>query len=261
MNNSIQIFRNPQFGSVRTAEIGGKPYFVANDIARALGYKRPADAITAHCKGSVNRRYLTDGGEQEMKIIPEGDIYRLITHSKLPAAERFETWVFDEVIPSIRRTGGYIAGQETLTDDELLERAVMVAQRKIAERDKAIAEKDARIREMRPKEVFADAVAVSRTSILIGDLAKLIAQNGVDIGQKRLFAWMRDNGYLIKRKGADWNMPTQYSIKLKLFEVKESTVSTPDGSVRITRTTKVTGKGQQYFINKFLSSKPEDKNG
>ena len=105
---------------------------------------------------------------------------------------------------------------------------------------------------MRPKEVFADAVATSHTSILIGDLAKLLEQNGVDIGQKRLFIWMRDNGYLIKRKGSDWNMPTQKSMELGLFEVKESTVNNPDGSIRINKTTKVTGKGQQYFINKFL---------
>jgi len=128
----------------------------------------------------------------------------------------------------------------------------MIAQRKIAERDRTIAEKDTKIREMRPKEVFADAVAASHTSILIGDLAKLIAQNGVDIGQKRLFAWMRSNGFLIKRKGSDWNMPTQYSIKLGLFEVKECAINNPDGTVRITRTTKVTGKGQLYFIQKFL---------
>lgn len=251
--NSIQIFSNPAFGSVRTVDINGKPYFVANDVARALGYSNPSKATNDHCK-NVMKMWGNDslGRPTEFKVIPEGDIYRLVIKSQLPTAEKFERWVFDEVLPSIRGNGGYVAGQESLTDDELLERAVMVAQRKIAERDKAIAEKDAKIREMRPKEVFADAVAVSRTSILVGDLAKLIAQNGVDIGQKRLFAWMRDNGYLIKRKGSDWNMPTQYSMKLKLFEVKESTVSNPDGSVRITRTTKVTGKGQGYFINKFL---------
>lgn len=251
--NSVQIFENPEFGFVRTLDIDGKPYFVANDIARALGYKRPADAITAHCKGSVNRRYLTDGGEQEMKVIPEGDVYRLIVRSQLPSAVRFEAWVFDEVLTSIRRNGGYIIGQESLTDDELLERAVMVAQRKIAERDKAIAEKDARIREMRPKEIFSDAVTVSDTCILIGELAKILKQNGVDIGQNRLFAWMRSNRYLISRKGTDYNMPMQKSMEMGLFEIKERTINNPDGSVRITKTVLVTGKGQQYFINKFLN--------
>jgi len=253
VNNSIQIFRNPQFGSVRTVEIGGKPYFVANDIARALGYKRPADAITAHCKGSVNRRYLTDGGEQEMKIIPEGDIYRLITHSKLPAAERFETWVFDEVIPSIRRTGGYIAGQETLTDDELLERAVIVAQRKIAERDKVIAEKDARIREMRPKEVFADAVTASDTSLLVRDVAKLIRQNGIPLGEKRFYKWLRENGFICKNSTA----PTQKAMEQGLFEIVIRTVERGNGLPLETKTTKVTGKGQIYFIQRFLHQEPE----
>lgn len=151
-----------------------------------------------------------------------------------------------EILPSIRKNGGYIAGQETMSDDELMARALQVAQNKILERDK-------QIETMKPKAIFADAVAASHTSILIGDLAKLISQNGVNIGQKRLFKWLRDNGYLIKREGSDRNMPTQRSMEMKLFEVKESTISNPDGSVRITRTPKVTGKGQQYFVNKFLA--------
>jgi len=256
--NSIQIFENSEFGHMRTVEVEGKPYFMASDVAKALGYKYPNDAINQHCRATVKYRTPISGKIQDVNFISEGDLYRLITHSKLPSAERFEYWVFDEVLPSIRRNGGYIAGQESLTDDELLERAVMVAQRKIAERDQMLAEKNARIQAMRPKEVFADAVAVSRTSILIGDLAKLIAQNDVDIGQKRLFAWMRENGFLIKRKGSDWNMPTQYSMKMGLFEIKESVINNPDGTVRITRTTKVTGKGQIYFIQKFLAQSQEE---
>lgn len=131
------------------------------------------------------------------------------------------------------------------TPEQIMARAIKVAEATIAQKDKLIIE-------MKPKALFADAVASSNTSILIGDLAKLIKQNGIEIGQKRLFAWMRENGYLIKRQGADWNMPTQRSMEMKLFEVKESTVNNPDGSVRINKTTKVTGKGQQYFINKFL---------
>lgn len=252
--NELQIFNSEEFGEVRTVEIDRKPYFVANDVARALGYKRPADAVTAHCKGSVKHRYLTDGGEQELKVIPEGDIYRLTVRSKLPSAERFERWVFDEVIPSIRKNGGYIAGQENMTDEELLANAVLVAQKKIAERDRIIEQQNQKIKADKPKTIFADAVSTSHTSILVGDLAKLICQNGVKIGQVRLFDWMRKNGYLIK-SGSSYNMPVQRYVEQGLFEVKESNIQNPDGSVRITRTTKVTGKGQIYFVNKFLNGK------
>lgn len=252
--NELQIFNSEEFGEVRTVEIDRKPYFVANDVAKALGYKRPADAVTAHCKGSVKHRYLTDGGEQELKVIPEGDIYRLTVRSKLPSAERFERWVFDEVIPSIRKNGGYIAGQENMTDEELLANAVLVAQKKIAERDRIIEQQNQKIKADKPKTIFADAVSTSHTSILVGDLAKLICQNGVKIGPVRLFDWMRKNGYLIK-SGSSYNMPVQRYVEQGLFEVKESNIQNPDGSVRITRTTKVTGKGQIYFVNKFLNGK------
>lgn len=255
--NDLQIFENSEFGTVRTVEIDGKTYFVANDVARALGYKRPNDAITAHCRGTLKHRIGVQTGvrgdgmpalqEIDMLIIPEGDIYRLVIKSQLPSAEKFESWVFDEVLPSIRKHGVY-AVDELLNDPDLAIKA-FTALKEEKERNKALQADNAR---MRPKEVFADAVATSHTSILIGDLAKLLKQNGVDIGQKRLFSWMRENGYLIKRQGSDWNMPTQRSMELGLFEVKESTVNNPDGSVRINKTTKVTGKGQQYFINKFL---------
>lgn len=254
--NELHIFNSEEFGQVRTVEINGKPYFVANDVARALGYKRPADAVTAHCKGSVKHRYLTDGGEQELKVIPEGDIYRLTVRSKLPSAEKFEKWVFDEVVPSIRTNGGYIAGQETLSDEDLMAKAILVAQRKIKERDQIIEQQKAKIEADRPKTIFADAVSASHTSILIGDLAKLICQNGYQIGQKRLFQWMRDNGYLMV-SGSSRNMPKQKYVEQGLFEIKESNVQNPDGSVRITRTTKVSGKGQLYFVNKFLGQEIE----
>lgn len=249
--NELRIFSSDEFGQIRTAEINGKPYFVASDVATALGYATPRDAIARHCKGVVKRDTPTSGGTQELSYINEGDVYRLIMRSKLPAAEKFESWVMDEVIPSIRKNGGYIAGQENLSDDELLAKALMVAQNKIAERDRIIAEKQEHIEKMRPKEIFADAVSSSHTSILIGDLAKLICQNGYQIGQKRLFEWMRNKGYLIKF-GASKNMPVQRYVEQGLFEIKESNVQNPDGSVRITRTTKVTGKGQVYFVNKFI---------
>lgn len=245
--NELQIFENSEFGTVRTVQFDGKTYFVANDVAKALGYVETAKAIRTHCKGVSEMDIPSNGGIQTMKIIPEGDIYRLVIKSQLPSAEKFECWVFDEVLPSIRKHGVY-AVDELLNDPDLAIKA-FTALKEEKERNKVLQADNER---MRPKEVFADAVATSHTSILIGDLAKLLKQNGVEMGQKRLFAWMRDNGYLIKRKGTDWNMPTQKSMELGLFEVKESTLNNPDGSVRINKTTKVTGKGQQYFINKFL---------
>lgn len=243
--NEIKIFENQEFGKVRALEIDGKPYFAANDIANALGYKRTADAVTAHCKGSVKRRYLTDGGEQEVKFIPEGDVYRLIVRSKLPSAEKFERWVFDDVLPSIRQTGGY---QMTMPQGkELLALAVLEAQKTIEAQNKDI-------ERMKPKEIFADAVAASSTAILIGELAKLLRQNGIDIGQNRLFDWMRKNGYLIRQKGSAYNTPTQRSADLGILTTKETVIVRSDGSTEVKKTVKVTGKGQQYFINKFLKA-------
>lgn len=157
----------------------------------------------------------------------------------------------DEVLPSIRKHGGYILGQETLSDEELMAKAILVAKKKIAERDKIIEKQRLKIEADKPKTIFADAVSTSHTSILIGDLAKLICQNGYQIGQKRLFQWMRENGYLMV-SGSSRNMPKQKYVEQGLFEIKESSVQNPDGSVRITRTTKVSGKGQLYFVNKFL---------
>lgn len=244
VTNELQIFENPEFGELRTIEEGDKIYFVASDAAKMLGYKRPADAVTAHCKGSVKRRLPTNGGTQEMKVIPEGDLYRLIANSELPSAEKFESWVFDEVLPTIRKTGGYHVPQ---SPEEQMAQGLLAAQ-------KLLAEKDKRIEEMRPKEIFADAVSVSKTDILIGDLAKLIKQNGHDIGQKRLFSWLREKGYLIKRKGLDWNMPTQKAMEMKLFRVKETVVTHADGHTTVSKTPKVTGKGQVYFVNKFLTT-------
>lgn len=246
--NNLKIFENKEFGEIRTVVKDGEPWFVGKDVAEILGHSNPQRALRDYIddddKGVT--KIVTPGGTQTMAIINESGLYSLILSSKLPNAKKFKKWVTSEVLPSIRKNGGYIAGQETMSDDELMARALQVAQNKILERDK-------QIETMKPKAIFADAVAASHTSILIGDLAKLISQNGVNIGQKRLFKWLRDNGYLIKRNGSDWNMPTQRSMEMKLFEVKESTINNPDGSIRINRTPKVTGKGQQYFVNKFLT--------
>lgn len=246
--NELQIFKNEEFGEVRTVEINGKPYFVANDVAKSLGYVETAKAIRTHCKGVSEMDIPSNGGIQRMKIIPEGDIYRLIAKSKLPSAEKFESWVFDEVLPSIRKHGMY-ATEDLLNNPDLAIKA-FTALKEEREKNRLLQED---VKRMKPKEIFADAVSTSHTSILIGDLAKILRQNGIQTGQKRLFEWMRENGFLIKRNGADRNMPTQKAMEQGLFEVKESTVNNPDGSVRINRTTKVTGKGQQYFINKFFS--------
>lgn len=196
---------------------------------------------------SMHFRKLNNAGEN---FLTESGVYKLVFKSRKPSAEKFADWVADEVLPSIRKHGMY-AVDDLINNPDLAIKA-FTALKEEKERNKMLQVDNAR---MRPKEIFADAVATSHTSILIGDLAKLLKQNGIDMGQKRLFNWMRDNGFLIKRKGSDWNMPTQKSMELKLFEVKESTAQNPDGSVRINKTTKVTGKGQQYFINKFLGEK------
>ena len=248
--NELQIFNSDEFGQIRTVIIDNKPWFVASDVASALGYSNPRKAVIDHCKGVTKRDTPTSSGTQSISYINEGDVYRLIMKSKLPSAEKFESWVMDEVLPSIRKSGGYIAGQEQMSDTELMAKALLVAQKQIEQRNAIIEQQKAKIEADKPKTIFADAVATSKTSILVGDLAKLICQNGYQIGQKRLFDWMRENGYLIKT-GSSKNMPTQRYVEQGLFEIKESNVQNPDGSVRITKTTKVTGKGQIYFVNKF----------
>ena len=244
--NKIKVFENPEFGSIRTVEQDGEPWLAGKDVAAALGYSNPRDAISKHVddedKGVAKCDTL--GGNQNMTIINESGLYSLILSSRLPTAKKFKHWVTSEVLPSIRKTGGYISGQENMSDSELMAKALLVAQRQINQRD-------ARIAEMQPKALFADSVAASKTSILIGELAKILKQNGVATGQNKLFAWMRDNGYLIRRKGADYNMSTQRSMEMQLFEIKESVVSHADGHTSINKTPKVTGKGQVYFVNKF----------
>ena len=250
--NELQIFNSEEFGEIRTVTKDNQPMFCLTDVCRALDISNVGNVKQRLSdKGIHTADTPTNGGVQKMVYINESNLYKTIFQSRKESAERFTDWVTSEVLPSIRKNGGYIAGQESLSDDELLAKALMVAQNKIAERDRIISEKQERIEQMRPKEIFADAVSAIRTSILIGDLAKLICQNGFQIGQKRLFEWMRNNGYLMKY-GTSRNMPAQRYVEQGLFEIKESNVQNPDGSVRITRTTKVTGKGQIYFVNKFL---------
>ena len=242
--NDLKIFNNEEFGEIRTVVVNEEPMFCLTDICKALEMSNPT--MVAQRLDDDERTKLDLGRQGETNFITESGLYAVILRSDKPNAKKFRKWVTSEVLPSIRKNGGYIAGQENMTDDELMAKALMVAQNKIAERDK-------QIERMKPKEIFADAVSASETSILVGDLAKLISQNGYKIGQKRLFEWLRTNNFLIKC-GSSRNMPQQRFVEQGLFEVKESNIQNPDGSVRITRTTKGTGKGQIYFVNKFMKS-------
>lgn len=256
--NKIQIFQNEQFGKVRIAtNESNEPLFCLADVAKALGYNRPADAVSQHCKGVVILPTPTNGGVQEMKYGKESEVYRLTMKSKLPNAEKFQDWVCDEVLPSIRKHGAYMT-QETLekaltSPDFLIQLATNLKEEKQkrieAEKKAEIAEQT--IKSNAPKVLFADAVSTSQRSCLVAELAKILQQNGVNIGQNRLFAWMRENGYLCS-KGQYYNQPTQKAMDLGLFELKQTTINKPDGSILVSTTTKVTGKGQVYFVNKFL---------
>lgn len=243
----IKIFENPEFGEIRALEIDNEPWFVGKDVATALGYERGTKAVQDHVDLEDKRAVPiqdSTGRMQNTPIINESGLYSLILSSKLPSAKRFRRWVTSEVLPSIRKTGGYIQGQEALTDEELLERALIIAQRKIEE-------KDQQLKKARPKILFANAVSVSDGTISIADLAKLLYQNGVKIGQNRLFELLREKGYLIRRERSDKNMPTQRAMEMGLFRIKESIQQQGD-KIIIAKTVKVTGKGQRYFINKFL---------
>lgn len=244
--NELKQF-NFENNQVRTLLINDEPWFVGKDVAEILGYSNPRDALSKHVDSEdKNSVAIHDGnkGNPNLTIINESGVYALVFSSKLQSAKKFKHWVTSEVLPTLRKTGSYATPQ--LTGEELMAKALIEAKSVLERQNKQIIE-------MKPKAIFADAVATSDTSILIGDLAKLIKQNGTDIGQKRLFERMRNDGYLIK-KGTSKNMPTQMAMKKELFEVKERVISNPDGSTRITRTTKVTGKGQIYFINKFKNA-------
>lgn len=254
--NKIIVFENPEFGRVRSVNIDGEPWLVGKDVAEALGYSKARNAISVHVSEEDKKDAPIQGalgGTQNMTIINESGLYALIFGSKLESAKRFKHWVTSEVLPSIRKHGGYIAGQEDMADEELLARAVMLAQSKIEEKNRLIAEQQERIEQMRPKEIFANAVAASKATILVGELANVLKQNGINVGQNRLFKWMRENGYLIRRQGTDYNMPTQRSMEMGLFEIKETAVTHSDGHTTVSKTPKVTGRGQEYFINKFLA--------
>lgn len=245
--NEIQTFDFDGSG-IRTLTIGTEPYFVGKDVAEVLGYSNPQKAIRNHVddedKG-VNEMD-TPGGKQPIVIINESGLYSLILGSKLPEAKRFKRWVTSEVLPSLRRNGMY-AMDELLDNPDLAINALQ----KLKEEREARRQLELQNAEMKPKALFAEAVETSSTSILIGDMAKLLRQNGVEVGQRRLFDWLRTNGWLMKT-GESRNMPTQKAMEKGYFEIRERTISNPDGSVRITKTTKVTGKGQVWLTNEFM---------
>lgn len=256
MTSEIKIFKHPEFGSIRVTEQNGEPWFVAKDIAERLGYSNPRKAIIDH----VDEEDKTDGvtirdaigRDQNPTFINESGLYSLVLSSKLPNAKKFKRWVTSEVLPAIRRTGGYIATKEEDTPEEIMARALLIANETIQRQKEHIERANAKIEQDKPKVLFADSVSASDTSILVGELAKLCKQNGVDIGQTRMFEWLRNNGYLMQT-GSSRNLPTQRSMEMGLFTIKETTVVHADGHTTVNRTPKVTGKGQVYFVNKIMS--------
>ena len=249
--NQPQLF-NFKGQQVRTVTINNEPYFVGKDVADILGYQNPSRDINRHVDKEDRQNYQNGSlaSNRGMTVINESGLYSLILGSKLPTAKEFKHWVTSEVLPSIRKHGAYMTPQTIekalLSPDTIINLATQLKEEQ--EQRKHLQEEN---EQMKPKALFADAVSTSNSSILIGQLAKILKQNGVEIGQNRLFKWMRTHGFLGKR-GDSYNKPTQKAMNLGVFEVKERTVNNPDGSIRVTITTKVTGKGQQYFINKFL---------
>ena len=247
--SNLEISKNEEFGEISMMMIDGEPWFVGKDIAEVLGYVKERNAIAAHVEAEDKKVAPIQGvlgGKQEMTIINESGLYSLILSSKLPNAKKFKHWVTSEVLPTIRKHGAYMTDEKAF---DVLHNAGGLADL-LQQAAEQLKQKDIQIERMKPKELFADAVASSKNSILIGELAKLIKANGYDIGQNKLFSWMRENGYLMK-SGEAYNQPTQKSMELGLMKIKKSIINNPDGSTITTATTKITGKGQIYFVNKF----------
>ncbi|MCU6714951.1 phage antirepressor [Megasphaera butyrica] len=247
MENTLQVFKSTEFGEFRTVVINNEPWFVGKDVASILGYADTFGALKKHVDLEDKQNCQNDSFESPrgLTVINESGLYSLVLSSRLPTAKKFKRWVTSEVLPSIRKTGGYHLPNFANPAE---------AARAWADQFDARQRAEKQIEQDKPKVLFADSVSVSHTSILIGELAKLLQQNGVPMGQNRLFQWLREKSYLIRRKGTDYNMPTQRAMEMGLFEVKETVVSHSDGHTSISKTPKVTGKGQIYFINKFLES-------
>lgn len=251
----IQIFSNPQFGEIRTlADEANEPLFCLADLCAALGISNHRNVKARLDEDDVRLMDTTDnlGRTQQVIFVTESGMYDVILRSDAEKAKPFRKWLTSDVIPSIRKTGGYIVAKADDTPEMIMARAVIVAQATIEKQNKQLAEQSAKIEADAPKVLFADAVVGSKSTCLIGELAKIISQNGYPIGQNRLFQWLRENGYLGKH-GERYNIPNQQYVEMGLFELKKGVRSGNDGVMKVTMTTKVTGKGQQYFINKFLN--------
>ena len=247
---------------VRTVTIDGEPCFVGNDVSTILGYSNYRNAVVNHVDDEDKQRTQIEyaGQKREVTVINESGLYSLILGSKLPQAKDFKHWVTSEVLPTIRKHGAYMTDQKAF---EVTHNAQGLANLLQQAADQ-LKQKDIQIEEMKPKALFADAVSTAKTNILIGEMAKILKANGVDyitvagqkvtMGQNHFFQWLRENGYLIKRRGTDYNAPTQMAMNKGLFKVKESTSIDANGTTRVNKTTKITGKGQQYFTNYFLAA-------
>lgn len=243
---NIQLFTSAEFGDIRTIKDADAIYFVGKDVAEILGYANASKALADHVdpEDKLNNETLLSLGQRGGWLINESGLYSLVLSSKLPSAKRFKRWITSEVLPALRRQGGYMLTSENETPEQIMARALKIA-------DEALKRKDALIDELKPEALFCDAVSVSKNTCLVGELAKLMRQNGVDIGQNRLFERLRQDGYLC-RHGSNHNVPTQRAVDLGLFVIKETVISHADGHTTLQRTPKVTGKGQRYFIEKYV---------
>lgn len=252
MGGEIKIFSSERFGDIRTAGTCEEPLFCLADVCRVLEIKNASDCKSRlNAKGIVLTDTPTKGGNQQLVYINEQNLYKVIMRSDKPQAEPFQDWVCGEVLPSIRKTGGYIAAKENDTEEDIMARALLIAQETLKRRDERIKALETEREQDKPKVAFANAIEASKSSCLIGELAKILTQNGYTIGQNRLFEWMRNNGYL-GTKGERYNIPNQQYVEQGLFELKKGVRSGNDGVMHTTITPKITGKGQMYFINKFI---------
>lgn len=253
MNNEIRKF-DFRGAALRTlTDESGEPWFVAKDVCDVLGYTNASKAISDHVdsEDKLNNESLSSLGQRGGWLVNESGLYSLVLSSKLPTAKEFQRWVTHEVLPSIRKHGGYMVGQERMTPEQMALASMRWLQSKVDEQAKQLKAQEGKV-------LFANAVETARTSILVGDFAKILKGNGIDIGPRRLFAWLREHGWLIKAKGSSWNMPTQKAMDLHLFEIKETTISHSDGHTTINKTPKMTGKGQTYFAKLFLAKPTQE---
>lgn len=253
MDNQLTVFENENFGKVRTITINDEPWFVAIDVCKILEIKNTTQAVKKLDKDEVTM-FNIGSKSGASNIVNEYGLYNLILASRKKEAKAFKRWITHEVIPAIRKTGGYIAGEEELNEDELVMKAMNVLNAKVEKLKQQNKQLETKVEEDKPKVLFADSVAASNNTITVGTLAKILKQNGINTGELRLFNWLRDNKYLVKEKGRDYNRPTQKSMELGIMKVKQNCITHPNGNIIVTNTPLITGKGETYFVNKFLNN-------